>query len=165
MGGLIRSCGAADFEEVWGIINDAAEAYRGVIPADRWTEPYMSREKLAAEIADGVRFSGYERDGRLLGVMGVQEVLDRTLIRHAYVRSAERGAGVGSALLAHLLEGAEREVMIGTWADAAWAIGFYARHGFAAVDYAEKERLLREYWKVPERQIATSVVLRRARRA
>lgn len=158
---MVRACGDADFDEMWAIINDGAEAYRGVIPADRWTEPYMTREKLAAEIRDGVRFSGYEREGRLLGVMGIQEVLDRTLIRHAYVRRAERGLGVGSALLEHLLGTARSEVMIGTWADAVWAIRFYARHGFAVVEHAEKERLLRRYWRVPERQIATSVVLRR----
>ena len=156
---MIRRCADEDFETILAIVNDGAEAYRGTIPADRWTEPYMSREKLAHEIADGVVFWGYEVDGELSGVMGIQAVADVTLIRHAYVRTASQGTGVGGKLLARLRELATGPVLIGTWADAVWAIRFYERHGFARVDHATKDRLLRTYWKIPERQVETSVVL------
>ncbi|MEJ5311654.1 MAG: GNAT family N-acetyltransferase [Anaerolineae bacterium] len=141
------------------IINDAAQAYRGVIPADRWHEPYMSREELRHEIEAGVRFWGYEEDGVLVGVMGIQDVQDVTLIRHAYVYIARRGQGIGSKLLTHLRTLTERPILIGTWAAATWAIRFYEKHGFRQVSWEEKERLLRTYWYIPERQVETSVVL------
>lgn len=141
------------------IINNAAERYRGVIPADRWHDPYFSASYLASEIAAGVRFSGYKADGELLGVMGVQEVGDVTLIRHAYVSPKAQRAGIGGKLLRALLATADRPVLIGTWADAGWAIAFYEKHGFASVSAEEKTRLLRRYWDIPERQVETSVVL------
>ncbi len=156
---MIRRCHEADFETTWEIINNGAEAYQGVIPADRMETPYMSREKLRVEIAEGVAFWGYEEDSRLVAVMGIQEVRDVTLIRHAYVRTSLQGRGIGGKLLTHLRALTKRPVLIGTWADASWAIRFYERHGFRVVGPQEKERLLRRYWKIPERQVETSVVL------
>ncbi len=156
---MIRRCDDRDFESVWVIINDGAQAYRGTIPEDRWTEPYMSREKLQHEIDDGVVFWGYEDAGVLVGVMGLQQVIDVTLIRHAYVRTSSQKRGVGAHLLSHLRLLTKRPVLIGTWADAVWAIRFYERHGFQMVSTEEKNRLLKLYWKIPERQIETSVVL------
>ena len=156
---MIRACGEQDFEAVWSIINDGAEAYRGVIPADCWSEPYMSREELRHQMADGVRFRGYEEDGALAGVMGLQAVQDVTLIRHAYVRTGKQKLGIGGRLLSHLREMTRGPVLIGTWADAVWAIRFYERHGFSVVGAEEKDRLLRRYWKVPARQAEVSVVL------
>ena len=158
---MIRQCRQSDFETVYAIINDAAQAYRGVIPADRWKEPYMSRDYLNHEIDDGVAFWGYEENGDLIGVMGIQDVQDVTLIRHAYVRTAQRNRGIGGKLLSHLLAGCAHPVLIGTWADADWAIAFYEKHGFACVSTGEKTRLLRRYWDIPERQGETSVVLAR----
>jgi N-acetylglutamate synthase-like GNAT family acetyltransferase len=155
----IRRCGEADVPAMFAIINDAAQAYRGVIPADRWHEPYMPEAELRAEIAAGVAFWGAEREGRLVGVMGLQDVLDVALIRHAYVATAVRGEGIGGALLRHLVDQTDRPLLVGTWAAATWAIRFYERHGFALTSPAEKERLLRRYWSIPDRQIETSVVL------
>ena len=159
---MIRPCDESDFDTIWTIVNDGAQAYKGIIPADRWTEPYMSRDKLRHEIDSGVVFSGFEEDGTLAGVMGIQQVQDVTLIRHAYVRTSSRNRGIGAKLLAHLREMAERPMLIGTWADAAWAIRFYETHGFRVVDPQEKNRLLKKYWDVPDRQIETSVVLAEA---
>jgi len=156
---MIRRCEERDFELIWAIINDGAQAYKGIIPADRWTEPYMSREKLRHEIDEGVVFWGYEESGALPGVMGIQQVQDVTLIRHAYVRSSSQKRGIGAHLLGHLREMANDPVLIGTWADAVWAIRFYERHGFQVVGSEEKDRLLKKYWSIPERQIQTSVVL------
>jgi GNAT superfamily N-acetyltransferase len=156
---MIRRCDMRDFALIWAIINDGAQAYRGTIPADRWTKPYMSREKLQHEFDDGVVFWGYEEDGALMGVMGIQPVRDVTLIRHAYVRTNAQKKGVGSQLLAHLRELTKDPVLIGTWADAVWAIRFYERHGFRRVSDEEKDRLLKRYWNIPERQVETSVVL------
>ncbi len=156
---MIRQCDEHHFELIWAIINDGARAYRGVIPEDRWTEPYMSREKLQHEIDEGVVFWGYEESGTLVGVMGIQQVQDVTLIRHAYVRTGSQKRGIGAQLLAHLREMARGPVLIGTWADAVWAIRFYERHGFQMVGSEEKNRLLKTYWSIPERQVETSVVL------
>ena len=156
---MIRRCDDRDFQTIWAIINDGAEAYKGIIPADRWTEPYMSREKLQHEIDEGVVFWGYEETGALVGVMGIQRVRDVTLIRHAYVRTSSQKGGIGAKLLSHLLELADSPVLIGTWADAVWAIRFYERHGFQLVGPEEKNRLLKKYWNIPERQVETSVVL------
>lgn len=157
--GQIRACTASDFDAIHRIINDAAQAYRGVIPQDCWHEPYMGRAELAAEIAAGVAFAGYERAGELIGVMGSQDVKDVTLVRHAYVSTAVRRSGIGAALLAHLRAATSRPVLIGTWAAATWAIDFYVKHGFRVVTGEEKSRLLKTYWTVSERQIETSVVL------
>lgn len=155
----MRRIDRSDFETVHSIINDAAEAYRGVIPADCWKEPYMPRDELRQEIEEGVEFWGYEEAGELVGVMGIQHVQDVTLIRHAYVRTTRQGQGIGGQLLAALCEETSRPILIGTWADAGWAVRFYENRGFRLVTPAEKERLLRKYWRVPQRQIETSVVL------
>jgi N-acetylglutamate synthase-like GNAT family acetyltransferase len=156
---MLRRCDDRDFEAIWATINDGARAYKGNIPADRWTEPYMSREKLQHEIDEGVVFWGYEESGTLAGVMGIQQVQDVTLIRHAYVRTSSQKRGIGAHLLTHLRELAKGPVLIGTWADAAWAIRFYESHGFQMVGSQEKNGLLKKYWSIPERQIETSVVL------
>jgi N-acetylglutamate synthase-like GNAT family acetyltransferase len=156
---MIRQCEVDDFENIYEIVNDAAVAYKGVIPADRWHEPYMGREELQYEIDAGVRFWGYEEGGKLIGVMGIQDVQDVTLIRHAYVRTTQRRKGIGSKLLSHLLTLTERPILIGTWAAATWAIRFYEKHGFRLVSEEEKNRFLKKYWSIPERQVETSVVL------
>ncbi len=156
---MIRPCNHADFDTIFSIINEAAEAYRGIIPADRWHEPYMPEEDLRHDIQSGVRFWGYEDDGELVGVMGIQNVQDVTLIRHAYVRTAKRGRGIGGKLLAELRKMTDRPILIGTWAAATWAIRFYQKHGFRLVTPEEKDRLLKKYWSIPERQVETSVVL------
>jgi GNAT superfamily N-acetyltransferase len=156
---VIRRCHDDERGAILAIVNAAAEAYRGVIPADRWHEPYMPAAELDAEIAAGVEFWGYEDGGELLGVMGIQPVQDVDLIRHAYVLPGTQGRGIGGALLEHLMASATRRVLVGTWADADWAIGFYRKHGFVQVGPEEKARLLRTYWTIPERQVETSVVL------
>jgi GNAT superfamily N-acetyltransferase len=162
-GALIRRCGDADVAAICAIVNDAAEAYRGVIPADRWHEPYMPENELRGEIAAGVLFWGAVAEGRLVGVMGLQDVQDVALIRHAYVATAARRYGVGGALLQHLLAQTARPMLVGTWAAATWAIRFYEKHGFTLTAPDEKARLLRRYWSIPDRQIETSVVLADAR--
>jgi len=156
---MIRQCDNSDVELIYSIINDAAEAYKGVIPGDRWKEPYMAKDELQYEIDQGVVFWGYEQDGELVGVMGIQHVQDVTLIRHAYVRTAKQNQGIGGKLLSSLRQQATRPLLVGTWADALWAIRFYEDHGFRLVSWEEKERLLRKYWSIPERQVETSVVL------
>jgi GNAT superfamily N-acetyltransferase len=155
----IRPCRKDERDTILAIINAAAEAYRGVIPDDRWHEPYMGESELEAEITAGVRFWGYEVDGELIGVMGVQAVNDVELIRHAYVVPGGQRRGVGGALLAHLRSQSDRPMLVGTWAAAEWAIRFYERHGFELVSSARKTELLKTYWTIPDRQIATSVVL------
>ena len=142
------------------VINAAATAYAGVIPADRYHEPYMTSDELAGEIAAGVAFWGSFDGERLVAVMGIQDVDDVTLIRHAYVRPEWQGRGIGGALLAHLMGAARHPLLVGTWADAWWAVRFYERHGFALVTAQQKSVLLRRYWRIPERQVETSVVLR-----
>jgi N-acetylglutamate synthase-like GNAT family acetyltransferase len=158
---MIRPCTHADVAVMSDIINEAAEAYRGVIPADCWHEPYMDRAHLAAEIAAGVDFIGREEQGELIGVMGLQKVLDATLIRHAYVRRSHQSRGVGGELLAMLAAQTSGPLLVGTWAAASWAIRFYQRHGFRLVDTDEKDRLLNRYWTISPRQRETSVVLTR----
>jgi N-acetylglutamate synthase-like GNAT family acetyltransferase len=155
----IRRCRDDERTAILAIVNAAAEAYRGVIPADRWHEPYMPSGELDAEIAAGVEFWGYEADGELVGIMGIQPVRDVDLIRHAYVSPGSQRSGVGGALLEHLEGSATRRMLVGTWAAADWAIGFYRRHGFEQVSPERKAALLRDYWSIPDRQIATSVVL------
>jgi GNAT superfamily N-acetyltransferase len=156
---MIRACDSQDFDTIWDIINDGAVAYRGVIPDDCWHEPYMPESELRHEIDDGVAFWGHEEDGVLIGVMGIQELLDVTLIRHAYVRTSAQGRGIGGQLLSHLRKLAKKPLLIGTWANANRAIRFYERHGFELLSQYQKNRLLREYWTIPQRQIETSVVL------
>ncbi|QSF44999.1 GNAT family N-acetyltransferase [Paenibacillus tianjinensis] len=156
---MIRLCGKQDEDTMYRIINDAAKAYQGVIPADRYHEPYMSREELGQEIENGVVFWGIEEDGELVGVMGIQDKGEVALIRHAYVRTARRQGGIGSSLLRHITSLTEKPILIGTWEAASWAISFYVKNGFALVTANEKQMLLQKYWDVPERQIETSVVL------
>ena len=156
---MIRPCLPEDFDQIHAIINDGAQAYQGSIPADRLRDPYMSRDELRHEIAAGVTFSGYEDSGQLVGVMGIQPVQDVTLIRHAFVRTTHQKRGIGAQLLSHLRAQSTTPILIGTWAVAVWAIRFYERHGFRVVGPEEKNRLLKKYWTVPDRQIETSVVL------
>jgi len=156
---MIRRCTDQDSAAIEGIINEGAEAYRGIIPADRWHEPYMSAADLGHEIASGVQFWGWDDGGNLIGVMGVQPVRDVTLIRHAYVRTSQQGRGIGGALLEHLTAQRSGPLLVGTWADASWAIRFYQHHGFRLVTTEEKDRLLSTYWNIPDRQRETSVVL------
>ena len=157
---MIRDCTEADFEAIEVIINDAPEAYRGAIPPDCWHEPYMSAEQLKNEITAGVKFWGWEDSGDLAGIMGLQNVRDVTLIRHAYVRTAQQGQGIGGRLLEFLAEKATRPLLVGTWAAAEWAIRFYERRGFRLATPQEKDRLLTKYWTISERQRETSVVLK-----
>jgi GNAT superfamily N-acetyltransferase len=157
----IRRCRANERAVIHAIINAAAEAYRGVIPADRWHDPYMSQAQLDEEIAAGVEFWGYELEGTLIGVMGMQPVRDVDLIRHAYVRPGSQRLGVGAALITHLRVSSQRPMLVGTWADADWAIRFYEREGFTRVPAPRAAELLKSYWNIPERQIETSVVLER----
>lgn len=156
---MIRSCTLADFDALLQVINDGASAYKGVIPDDRWHEPYMPADELRHEMASGVIFSGEEVGGSLVGVMGSQPVKDVVLIRHAYVLCHRQRRGTGSRLLKHLISAAPRPVLIGTWAAARWAIRFYEKNGFAVVDGEEKDRMLDLYWDIPQRQVETSVVL------
>lgn len=146
------------------VINDAAEAYRGVIPADRWHEPYMALQELRAEIAAGVEFWGVHREGGdgsrpLIAVMGLQPVKDVALIRHAYTKTSAQGLGAGTALLEHLRGRTDRPMLVGTWKAATWAVRFYEKRGFMLTDDQRKEQLLRTYWTIPDRQIEESVVL------
>ncbi len=156
---MIRQCNDKDFEILYLIINEAAEKYEGVIPDDCWKIPHMSKDELKHEIDAEVVFWGYEEDGRLTGVMGIQHIQDVTLIRHAYVRPAKQHQGIGKKLLAELYRQTDRPMLIGTWADAVWAIRFYEKHGFNLVSRQEKNRLLEKYWSIPARQVETSVVL------
>jgi GNAT superfamily N-acetyltransferase len=158
----VRPCRDGDRAAILAIVDQAAEAYRGVIPTDRWHEPYMPAQELDDEIAAGVAFWGYEADGALLGIMGIQPVDDVDLIRHAYVAPDVQRRGVGGALLERLAGSATRRLLVGTWAAADWAIRFYQRHGFELVSPEAKATLLRTYWTIPERQIETSVVLSRS---
>jgi len=156
---MIRRGTDEDFEEIFAAINDAAIAYKGVIPPDRWHEPYMTKEELQAQIEEGVRFSCYVDNNELIGVMGIQDKADVELIRHAYVRTKRRNKGIGTLLLQELIKDAKKPILIGTWKAANWAIRFYEKHGFRLVEEEEKNRLLKKYWAIPDRQIETSVVL------
>ena len=156
---MIRKCRESDFITILEIINDAAKAYQDVIPADRWHVPYMSFEALRREIEDNVIFWGFELEDDLVGVMGIQDKGEVTLIRHAYVRTRLRKQGIGAKLLKHLEGKTRRPILVGTWKDASWAISFYQKNGYRLVPEKEKNRLLRRYWSIPERQIETSAVL------
>ena len=156
---MIRECTKSDFNRIFEIINDAAQAYKGIIPDDRWHEPYMPFEELRAEIEDGVVFWGLEHDGQLLGVMGIQDKGDVALIRHAYIWTRAQKQGIGTKLLKYLESLTEKPILVGTWAAASWAISFYEKNGYTLVSEKEKNFLLRKYWSIPEPQIETSVVL------
>ena len=155
----IRLSRAHECSVILEIINDAAEAYRGVIPPECWHEPYMSTAELVGEMAEGVVFWVLEQDNELTGVMGLQDKGGVDLIRHAYVRTRHRRQGIGSELLRRVEAQSEKPILIGTWAAATWAIDFYRAHGYQVTSNGVKTALLRRYWTVPERQMATSVVL------
>lgn len=158
---MIGKLSPADLDEILCVVNEAAQVYKGIIPADRWKEPYMPASEVREEIADGVEFYGWKENGVLIGVMGIQKVRDVTLIRHAYVLTNRQRSGIGARLLHHLLKLAETPaVLVGTWEAAWWAIRFYEKHGFQITSRAETNRLLKKYWRIPERQIETSVVLK-----
>jgi GNAT superfamily N-acetyltransferase len=156
---MIRPSLRADLAQIHAVINDAASAYQGVIPADRWHEPYMPLDELEREIAAGIEFQCLVEGDVVLGVMGIQDKGEVNLIRHAYVRTAARNRGIGTQLLQHLRRSSGKPILIGTWKAATWAIAFYEKHGFTVVSDAEARRLLKQYWNVPERQVETSVVL------
>ena len=156
---IIRESRASDFDDILAIINAAARVYRGVIPADRWHEPYMPADELSREITAGVVFWVAEQEGRLAGVMGIQDKGDVALVRHAYVAPNAQRSGVGTRLLRHAEALVDKPLLIGTWAAASWAIEFYQRNGFTVVGSTDKDRLLQTYWSIPARQIETSVVL------
>jgi N-acetylglutamate synthase-like GNAT family acetyltransferase len=156
---MISKCEQKDFREIYDIINDGAAAYKGIIPADRWHDPYMTEAELIKQIEEGVQFWSYADDGKIVGVMGIQFKIGVTLIRHAYVRTINRNKGIGSKLLKNLCMISATPVLIGTWAAATWAIEFYQKHGFRLLPKEEKNDLLRKYWIIPDRQIETSVVL------
>jgi N-acetylglutamate synthase-like GNAT family acetyltransferase len=156
---MIRNATEEDFEEIYKVINDAAVAYKGIIPTDRWHEPYMPKEKLKTQIEDGVEFSCYVDEGQVIGVMGIQDKKDVYLIRHAYVKTSQRNKGIGTLLLQALIRESDKPILIGTWKAAQWAIGFYEKHGFSLVSEEEKNMLLGKYWSIPSRQVETSVVL------
>ncbi len=156
---MIRHLTSADHAVILAVINDGAQAYKGVIPADRWHDPYMSAAYLDKELAAGVEFWGWEADGHIVGVMGQQDLGEVTLIRHAYVLTAYQRQGIGARLLNHLLARITGPVLVGTWAAAWWAVRFYEKHGFRLTTPEEKTRLLQTYWSIPVRQVETSVVL------
>jgi len=155
----MRRCSDNDFDLIYSIINEAAQAYKGVIPDDCWKEPYMPKDELQQEIEAGVIFWGYEEEGKLVGVMGFQPIQDVALIRHSYVRTVKQKEGIGKKMLSHLQRQTIRPILVGTWADAVWAIRFYEKNGFQLVSREEKDLLLKKYWTISERQIETSVVL------
>jgi GNAT superfamily N-acetyltransferase len=155
----VRICRNDERPAILAIINTTAEVYRGVIPQDCWHDPYMSLAEFNREIGAGVTFWGSEREGSLVGVMGIQSVRDVDLIRHAYVLPGKQRHGVGTALISHLRILSKRRMLVGTWTAATWAINFYRRHGFQLVTPERKTELLRSYWGISDRQIETSVVL------
>jgi GNAT superfamily N-acetyltransferase len=158
---MICKLSFSDFDDMLCVVNEAAKAYKGVIPTDRWKEPYMPAEELREEIADGVEFYGWKENGALIGVMGIQRFREVTLIRHAYVLTTRQRSGIGAKLLQHLLALAQTSVvLVGTWEAAWWAIRFYEKHGFRLTSRKETNRVLTEYWSIPERQVETSVVLK-----
>jgi GNAT superfamily N-acetyltransferase len=158
---MICKLSPSDFDAILNVVNDAAKAYKGAIPADRWKEPYMPQDELRKELEEGVEFYGWMQNGVLIGVMGIQLVKDVTLIRHAYVLTSHQREGIGEKLLKHLLSIARTPVvLVGTWETAWWAARFYEKHGFRLISKEEKNRLLGEYWNIPERQVETSVVLK-----
>jgi GNAT superfamily N-acetyltransferase len=155
----IRRCIDTDFDAMYEIINDAAQAYKGIIPEDLWHDPYMGRSELRHEIEDGVVFWGLEIGGTLMGVMGMQDKGEVTLIRHAYTRTAKRYRGIGTRLLKHLEHMSDKPILVGTWTAASWAVAFYQKNGYRLVSLEEKSRLLKTYWSIPEKQVVSSVVL------
>lgn len=160
---MIRRCNDSDFDLILQIINDGAQAYKGIIPQDRWHDPYMTPEELRREIQDSILFWGYEEEEGLTAVMGIQDKGEVTLIRHAYVSTLRRKCGIGGQLLRFLESMTTKPILIGTWAAATWAVAFYEKYGYRLLKTEEKNRLLRKYWTIPERQVETSIVLANAK--
>ena len=159
---MISEYKKTDTSKILNIINDASIKYKGVIPDDCWKEPYMSEQELIDEFSDGVRIYGYNHNNELIGVIGIQEVKDVVLIRHAYTLSSYQGKGAGSALLEYLLKkNLNSRLLVGTWKDATWAIRFYEKFGFILHTKEETTLLLKKYWNIPSKQIENSVVLER----
>lgn len=156
---MIRQAARSELDEICGVINDAASAYKGVIPEDRWHDPYMPMDELARALREGIQFWCYADGDRIVGVMGIQDKGGVSLIRHAYVRTSARRKGIGARLLAHFRARSDRPILVGTWRAAVWAVSFYEKHGFRRVPDAQAQQLLRKYWNVPPRQMETSVVL------
>jgi GNAT superfamily N-acetyltransferase len=162
---MIRKLANADFQAILTVVNDAANAYKGKIPADRWKEPYMPAEELKEQIECGVQFYGWLENAQVIAVMGIQPINAVTLIRHAYTLTSRQRQGIGEKLLEHLLSLAKTQrILVGTWETAPWAIRFYQKHGFILLSREETNKLLRRYWNIPERQVETSVVLELKRR-
>jgi GNAT superfamily N-acetyltransferase len=161
---MIQKLGKTNRQEIITVINNAATAYKGKIPADRWKEPYMVAKELIDEIQSSVQFYGYIENNNLIAVMGIQPVSDVTLIRHAYTLTGNQRKGIGEKLLKHLLNLAQTErILVGTWETAPWAIKFYEKHGFRLLSREETNKMLKKYWNISERQVATSVVLEHKR--
>ena len=152
----------SDSSKILYVINDAAVRYKGIIPDNCWHEPYMSEQELVDEFTDGVRMFGYNRNNKLIGVIGIQEIKDVILIRHAYTLTSYQGKGAGSALLKYLLRRNQNSrLLVGTWQKATWAIRFYEKFGFILHTKNQATQLLKKYWKIPSQQIENSVVLER----
>ena len=161
---MIRKLANTNLQEIITVINDAATAYIGKIPSDRWKEPYMATHELKEEIQNGVQFYGYVENNNLIAVMGIQPVNEVTLIRHAYTLTSHQRKGIGEKLLKHLLILAQTErILVGTWETAFWAIKFYENYGFRLLSREETNKMLKKYWNIPQRQVATSVVLEHKR--
>ena len=157
---MIKECTKKNISNILHVINDASLKYKGIIPNDCWHEPYMTKQKLINEFANGVRMFGYNRDNTLIGVMGIQELKDVTLIRHAYILTLHQGMGIGKSLLQHLFKIKKSScLLVGTWRDASWAIQFYKRFGFVLHTKTQTTQLLKKYWNLPSKQIENSVVL------
>ena len=152
----------SDSSKILYVINDAAIKYKGIIPDNCWHEPYMTEQELVDEFTDGVRMFGYNRNNKLIGVIGIQEIKDVILIRHAYTLTSYQGKGIGSALLKYLLKRNQNyRLLVGTWQNARWAIQFYEKFNFILHAKKQATQLLKKYWKIPLKQIKNSVVLER----
>ena len=159
---MIRKYTKIDSYKILHIINDAAKKYKGIIPDDCWHEPYMSEQELIDEFNDEVRMYGYHDNNKLIGVIGIQEVQDIILIRHAYTLTSYQNKGTGSAMLEYLLKKSQNSrLLVGTWKNATWAIRFYEKFGFILHTKDQSTLLLKKYWKIPSKQIKNSVVLER----
>ena len=159
---MITECTKKNISNILYVINDASLKYKGIIPNDCWHEPYMTKQKLISEFANGVRIFGYNKDNNLVGVMGIQELKDVTLIRHAYILTQYQGLGIGKSLLQHLFKIKTSScLLVGTWRDATWAIQFYEKFGFVLHTKKQTAQLLKKYWDLPSKQIENSVVLKK----
>ena len=157
---MITECTKKNISDILYVINDASLKYKGIIPNDCWHEPYMTKQKLISEFTNGVRMFGYNKDNTLVGVMGIQELKDVTLIRHAYILTRYQGLGIGKSLLQNLFKIKKNScLLVGTWRDATWAIQFYEKFGFLLHTKKQTAQLLKKYWDLPSKQIENSVVL------